>query len=129
MYRYNRKTTISYLLRTPCNILANRYDAFCQSLDSNMRNKRGAIKCFSHFFLGDSGLGSCTTLGVRSPGVLCFTIYFSTGVRAECTLKKGQCHEQLCVSGSVCFWASRIHIRKHLSQVRIRILPSSSKNT
>jgi hypothetical protein len=43
---------------------------------------------FSHFFLGDSGLGSWTTLGVRSPGVLCFTIYFSTGVRAECTLKK-----------------------------------------
>jgi hypothetical protein len=43
---------------------------------------------FSHFFLGDSGLGSWTTLGVRSPGVLCFTIYFSTGVRAECTLKR-----------------------------------------
>jgi len=42
---------------------------------------------YSHCFLGDSGLGSPTTLGVRSIAVLCFTMYFSTGVRAECTLK------------------------------------------
>ncbi len=36
-----------------------------------------------------------------------------------------------CGSGSVCFWASRTRIRIRLSQVRIRLrtLPSSSKNS